>query len=61
LLIEGIVDLAFEQAEGWTVIDFKTDEEFRGSESAYRRQVGMYAAAIQAAHGRPVSAILMRV
>ena len=42
LLVEGVVDLAFEQGEGWTVIDFKTDEEFRGNE-AYRRQVGMYA------------------
>ena len=44
LLIEGVIDLAFEQADGWTVIDFKTDEEFRGNELAYRRQVGMYAA-----------------
>jgi ATP-dependent helicase/nuclease subunit A len=61
LLIEGVVDLAFGQAEGWTVIDFKTDEEFRGNEPAYQRQVGMYATAIQVANGAPVSAILMRV
>jgi ATP-dependent exoDNAse (exonuclease V) beta subunit len=60
-VIEGVVDLAFEQAEGWTVIDFKTDEEFRGNEPAYRRQVGIYAAAIQAANGARVSALLMRV
>jgi ATP-dependent exoDNAse (exonuclease V) beta subunit len=61
LLIEGVVDLAFEQAEGWTVIDFKTDEEFRGNESTYRRQVATYASAIQAANGAKVSAVLMRV
>jgi ATP-dependent exoDNAse (exonuclease V) beta subunit len=61
LLIEGVVDLAFGQAEGWTVIDFKTDEEFRGNEPAYQMQVGMYATAIQVANGAPVSAILMRV
>jgi ATP-dependent exoDNAse (exonuclease V) beta subunit len=61
LLVEGVVDLAFEQGEGWTVIDFKTDEEFRGNEPAYRRQVGMYASAIQAANGASVSALLMRV
>jgi ATP-dependent helicase/nuclease subunit A len=61
LLIEGVVDLAFEQAGGWTVIDFKTDEEFRDNEPAYRRQVGMYASAIQAANGARVSALLMRV
>ena len=60
-LIEGVIDLAFEQADGWTVIDFKTDEEFLGNEPAYRRQVGMYASAIQAANGAPVSALLMRV
>jgi len=61
LLIEGIIDLAFEQAEGWTVIDFKTDEEFRGNEPAYRRQVGMYLAAIEAANGARVTALLMRI
>jgi hypothetical protein len=60
-LIEGVIDLAFEQAEGWTVIDFKTDEEFRGNEPAYRRQVAMYASAIMAANGAQVSALLMRV
>jgi len=43
------------------VVDFKTDEEFRGNEAAYRRQVGMYAAAIQSANGAPVTAVLMRV
>jgi ATP-dependent exoDNAse (exonuclease V) beta subunit len=61
LLIEGVIDLAFEQTGGWTVIDFKTDEEFGGNEPAYRRQVGMYASAIQAANGARVSAVIMRV
>jgi ATP-dependent exoDNAse (exonuclease V) beta subunit len=60
-LIEGVIDLAFEREERWTVIDFKTDEEFRGNELAYRRQVGIYAAAIHAANGAEVSALLMRV
>jgi ATP-dependent exoDNAse (exonuclease V) beta subunit len=61
LLIEGVIDLAFEQAEAWTVIDFKTDEEFRGNEPAYRRQVGMYARAVEAAKGAPASALLVRL
>ena len=61
LLVEGVIDLAFEQTDGWTVVDFKTDEEFRGNEPAYRRQVGMYASAIQAANGARVLALLMRV
>ncbi|MET0501014.1 MAG: PD-(D/E)XK nuclease family protein, partial [Candidatus Binatia bacterium] len=61
LLLEGVVDLAFEQGETWTVIDFKTDEEFRGNEPAYRRQVGLYAGAIAAATGARVAVLLMRV
>ena len=61
LLIESVIDFAFEHAGGWTVIDYKTDEEFRGDEPAYRRQAGMYAAAINAANGAPVAALLMRV
>ena len=61
LLVEGVIDLAFEQAEGWTVIDFKTDEEFRDNEPAYRRQVEMYASAIRAANGARVSVLLTRV
>jgi ATP-dependent exoDNAse (exonuclease V) beta subunit len=61
LLIEGVVDLAFEHAGEWTVVDFKTDEELRGNETAYRRQVGMYAAAIKAAKSARVRAVLLRV
>src|SRR3970282_2436559 len=51
LLIEGIIDLAFEHAGGWTGIDFKTDEEFRGNEPAYRRAGGMYVSANEAGNG----------
>jgi ATP-dependent exoDNAse (exonuclease V) beta subunit len=60
-LIEGVVDLAFERADRWTVIDFKTDEELRGNEMAYRRQVEIYAAAIHAVTGARVVPVLMRI
>jgi ATP-dependent exoDNAse (exonuclease V) beta subunit len=60
-LFEGVVDLAFARADGWTVIDFKSDEELRGNETAYRRQVEMYASAIHAATGARVAPVLMRV
>jgi ATP-dependent exoDNAse (exonuclease V) beta subunit len=60
-LLEGVIDLAFEHKGSWTVVDFKTDEEFRGNEPAYRRQVALYTSAIQAANGAAVSALLMRV
>jgi ATP-dependent exoDNAse (exonuclease V) beta subunit len=59
-LIEGVVDLAFEEEAGWVVLDFKTDEEFRGDARA-DRQVGLYAAAVQQATTRPASAIVVRI
>ena len=61
ILIEGVVDLAFEHSDGWTVIDFKSDEDLRGNEPAYRRQVELYASAIQSATGTQVAPVLMRV
>ena len=60
-LMEGVVDIAFEQDRRWIVIDFKTDEDLGEHEIVYRRQVGLYAAAIEAATGRPATAMLMRV
>jgi ATP-dependent exoDNAse (exonuclease V) beta subunit len=60
-LAEGVIDLAFEENGSWTVVDFKTDEEFVRGSGAYRRQVSLYAAAVQSATGKPASPILMRV
>jgi ATP-dependent exoDNAse (exonuclease V) beta subunit len=60
-LIEGVVDLAFDEPDGYTVVDFKTDRELEGSLDRYRLQVQVYAAAIAAATGRRARAVLMRV
>jgi ATP-dependent exoDNAse (exonuclease V) beta subunit len=60
-LIEGVVDLAFEDADGWTVIDFKTDAEIAAELPRYRRQVGLYASVIARATGRDVAAMLMQL
>jgi ATP-dependent exoDNAse (exonuclease V) beta subunit len=62
-MIEGIVDLAFEEeGRGWTVVDYKTDRELATiGEDRYRRQVALYAAAIAQATGRPASGVLVRV
>jgi len=60
-LLEGIVDLAFEEDRGWTIVDYKTDRELASAEQIYRRQVGLYASAIGRATGRPASAFLVRV
>jgi ATP-dependent exoDNAse (exonuclease V) beta subunit len=59
-LVEGVVDLAFEEDAGFTVVDFKTDRT-EGLEDGYRRQVQIYAAAIAAATGRPANGVLMRI
>jgi ATP-dependent exoDNAse (exonuclease V) beta subunit len=60
--IEGIVDLAFEEAGRWTVVDFKTDREIDAvGEERYRRQVAIYAAAISSATGAPADGLLVRL
>jgi ATP-dependent exoDNAse (exonuclease V) beta subunit len=60
-LIEGTVDLAFADDNGFVVVDFKTDRELDGAVDRYQRQVQIYAAAIESATGRPSRAVLMRV
>lgn len=60
-LIEGVVDLAFEQDGTWTVVDFKTDRELDRSLEDYKRQVALYAVAVARATGRNSLPILMRV
>jgi ATP-dependent exoDNAse (exonuclease V) beta subunit len=52
-LIEGVVDLAFQEStpefNGWTVVDFKTDREIEKAEIQYRAQVGAYVEAVSIA------------
>jgi ATP-dependent helicase/nuclease subunit A len=60
-LIEGFVDLAYADEQGFVVVDFKTDRELEGAVERYQRQVSIYAAAVAAATGRSARAVLMRV
>jgi ATP-dependent exoDNAse (exonuclease V) beta subunit len=60
-LVEGVLDLAFEDESGWTVVDFKTDAEIGGELSRYRRQVGLYASVVARATGKKATAILMKL
>ncbi|MQA31360.1 MAG: AAA family ATPase [Luteitalea sp.] len=60
-LIEGVVDLAFEEQGCWYVVDYKTDRDPMSSNGLYRRQVALYAEAIARATGQPTSAVLIRV
>jgi ATP-dependent helicase/nuclease subunit A len=61
-LVEGVVDLAFEEAGRWTIVDYKTDRELAASgEDRYRRQVAFYASAVGQATGCAASGVLIRV
>jgi ATP-dependent helicase/nuclease subunit A len=60
-LIEGVVDLAFEDADGWTVVEFKTDAEIAAELPRYRRQVGLYASVVSRATGKSAKAVLLRL
>ncbi|SHL37484.1 ATP-dependent exoDNAse (exonuclease V) beta subunit (contains helicase and exonuclease domains) [Bradyrhizobium lablabi] len=64
-LIEGVIDLAFQEEEstfaGWTVLDFKTDREFDRSSERYVDQVRMYAEAVAAATATSVRGFVLVV
>ncbi|HXH07404.1 MAG TPA: UvrD-helicase domain-containing protein [Vicinamibacterales bacterium] len=57
-LVEGVVDLVFEEEGRLVVIDFKTDAG-PIERARYRRQVQLYAAALRRAWGRPVAPVLL--
>ncbi|MGH9386747.1 MAG: UvrD-helicase domain-containing protein [Vicinamibacterales bacterium] len=59
-LIDGQIDLAYETANGWVVVDFKTDVELGGHEEMYKRQVALYALAVSRATGQPARGVLLR-
>jgi len=50
-LVEGVLDLAFEDAGGWTIVDFKTGAEMATELATYRRQVRLYASIVARATG----------
>jgi ATP-dependent exoDNAse (exonuclease V) beta subunit len=61
-LVEGVVDLAFEEDGRWIVVDYKTDRELADlGEEQYRRQVALYATAIARATGQTTTGVLVRV
>jgi ATP-dependent helicase/nuclease subunit A len=60
-VLDGVVDLAFADGDGWTVVDFKTDVGVEGNRAGYEEQVRLYARAISAATARPARAVLLYV
>jgi ATP-dependent exoDNAse (exonuclease V) beta subunit len=60
-MIEGVLDLAFEENGVTTVVDFKTDHELAAGESRYRAQVQQYVGAVERATGKKARGILFKV
>ena len=60
-LIEGVVDLAFQEGGSWIVVDFKTDREMEQGLEIYRQQVRLYAEMVSRATGQPATAVLMKL
>ncbi len=61
MLIEGVLDLAFEEGDGMTVVDFKTDHELAAGESRYRAQLQKYVDAVAMATGKQTRGVLLKV
>ncbi|NIU73708.1 MAG: hypothetical protein GWN71_09035, partial [Gammaproteobacteria bacterium] len=57
-ILEGVVDLAFREPDGWVIVDYKTDvgtdPGFPARRESYIRQVDLYAAAWEELTGEPV-------
>jgi ATP-dependent helicase/nuclease subunit A len=57
-LLEGVIDLAFHDGDGWTLVDYKSDAAGSHIDPAllerYRAQVSLYAAAWTRISGQPV-------
>jgi ATP-dependent exoDNAse (exonuclease V) beta subunit len=60
-MIEGTLDLVFEDESGLTVVDFKTDRQVAVDESRYRTQLTIYCRALEALRQRDVRGVLMRI
>jgi len=64
-LIEGTIDLAFEESNQserrFVVLDFKTDRELDVEGERYKRQLAIYCRALTALRGGSARGILMRV
>jgi ATP-dependent helicase/nuclease subunit A len=60
-IVEGTVDVVFEEGDALTVLDFKTDREPSDLKDQYQRQLALYCQAFAALRGRRVSGVLVRV
>lgn len=60
-LVEGIVDMAFKTEDGWTVVDFKTDEDVDAQMGAYLGQIRLYVEGVKKATGEETRGVILAV
>ena len=60
-LIEGVLDLAFDEGDRTVVVDFKTDHELAPGEARYRAQLQQYVNAVERATGRAATGVLFKI
>ena len=58
-LVEGVIDLLFEDEDGLTVLDFKTDSPEGERLETYLRQLSWYVFAAERLLERPARGILL--
>lgn len=61
ILLEGVIDLAFDEDGSWTVLDFKTDADLKRERATYERQLSIYTAAVREATGKPAAGVLFHI
>ena len=54
VLLQGVIDLYFEEEDGLVIVDFKSDLSSRGGKEKYAPQLSAYANALSELTGKPV-------
>jgi ATP-dependent helicase/nuclease subunit A len=60
-ILEGVIDLAFEENGTWHVVDFKTDADIGAGRSRYEKQLRWYCFALSQLNNAPVEGHLLGV
>ena len=60
-ILEGVIDLAFEENGIWHIVDFKTDAELGHNRKRYENQLRWYSFALARLNNAPVEAHLLSI
>lgn len=60
-IVEGVIDLTFEEDGHWVVVDFKTTADIEARRPEYERQIQWYGYALQQSTGSAVRGILLGI